>query len=215
MGERLVECIDHHGEPFGRARVGGLGGLALLWPHGGDDGHLVLHRIEDHHHRRADQQGIGNADRVGIGLGELFDQADGVIAHIAEDPERHGRQRWRQVDRRLLKEIPQCLERAALARLERLRIARRRPVDLCLIAIGAPDQVGREADDRIAPAHRSALDGFQEEAHRLLIRELEHRRNGRFEIGDQARPDGLRLASAMNPGKLREVGIEPHRQGPP
>ena len=45
-------------------------------------------------------------------------------------------------------------------------VGQRRAIDLGRFAVGAPDQVRLEADDRIAAARGAAFDGFEQEAHR-------------------------------------------------
>ena len=65
----------------------------------------------------------------------------------------------------------------------------------------APDQIGIEPDDRIAPAHRAALDRFEQEAHRPAARDLEEGRDRRLEVGDQRGPHDLRLAARIALGE--------------
>ena len=79
------------------------------------------------------------------------------------------------------------------------------------IAAAAPDQVGLEADRRVAPAHRAALDRFEQEAVGPAFGELEHRRDRRLEIGDQRGPDHLRLPGLVAGDELGRIGARRHR----
>ena len=54
-----------------------------------------------------------------------------------------------------------------------------------------PDRVA--ADDGVAAAGRTAFDRLEETV-RPLMRELEHDRDRRFEVGDEPRPSDLRRA---------------------
>ena len=58
----------------------------------------------------------------------------------------------------------------------------------------APDQIGVEPDDRIAPPHRAALDRFEQNAHRPTVRDLEEGRHRRLEVGNQGGPHHLRFS---------------------
>ena len=66
--------------------------------------------------------------------------------------------------------------------------------------------VGLEPDDRIASAHFAAFDRFEQKAHRRACRrgragDLQKGGNRRFQIGDQRRPDHLRLAGRIALGE--------------
>jgi hypothetical protein len=63
-------------------------------------------------------------------------------------------------------------------------------IDLGAAVDRAPDQIGIEPDDRIAPAHSAAFDRFQEKA-RSAAGDLEEGRHRRFEIGNERGPDDL------------------------
>ena len=64
-------------------------------------------------------------------------------------------------------------------------------VDLGPVAEGAPDDVGSDADDRVAPAHGAALHRFQQAADGLPVAQLQGRRDRRLEVGDEPRPHHL------------------------
>ena len=93
-----------------------------------------------------------------------------------------------------------------------------RTVDLGLGAVGAPDQIGLAADDGIAAARGAPLHQLQKKAVRPLMRELQHGRDRRLQIGNQPRPGHLRHAlvvTAREAGKVRLDGVAPAllRQG--
>ena len=83
-----------------------------------------------------------------------------------------------------------------------------------LVAVGAPDEVGLEADDGIAPARGAALDRLQQEAHRLVGGELQVGGDGRLEVGDEARPHDLRRARVIALGEGGERRHRFHLTGP-
>src|SRR5260221_16710 len=74
----------------------------------------------------------------------------------------------------------------------------------------APDHVGIEADDGVAPTHRAALDRFEQEAHRPLAANLEEGRHRRFEVRDQRRPHDLGLAPRVALGECRCLRLDLH-----
>ena len=51
-------------------------------------------------------------------------------------------------------------------------IDKRPPVDLGPPAVRAPDEIGLQSDDRVASAHRTAFDRFEQEAVMLIAGEL-------------------------------------------
>ncbi len=195
--ERLVERIDHGGEALDRARQRGLRCHAGVHPHRGDHGDRVLDRVENNDERRANQDGVGNADRIAARRRQILHQADHVVAEIAEHAGRHRRQRRRQRDAAFGDDVAQRGERRVARRHESGRIGVRRAVDLRALAVDAEDEVGLEPDDRIAPAHRAAFDRFQKKTHRPAARDLQEGRDRRFQIGDQSGPDELRLAGRV------------------
>ena len=85
------------------------GGHALIGADGRDDRQFVLHGIEDDDQRRPDHHRIGHVDGAPAIIGEVFDEADGVEAHVAEDPGRHRRQVVGQVDGRFGEEVAEGL----------------------------------------------------------------------------------------------------------
>ena len=137
----------------------------------------------------------------------MLDQAHRVVAHVADHAGGDRRQLGRQVDARLGQERAQRFEGRQLLGLEGVRMALRLAVDLGLVTEGAPDNVGVDADDGIAAAHRTALDRFQQAAHGAPVGQLEHGRDGRLEIGDQARPYHLRSAGRVVLGEHAGGGL--------
>jgi hypothetical protein len=70
-------------------------------------------------------------------------------------------------------------------------------IDVGAITVGAPDQIGIESDDRVTAAGCAAFDGFQQKAVGFAFAELEKRRDRRFEVGDERRPNHLRLPARI------------------
>src|SRR5262249_4523627 len=83
-------------------------------------------------------------------------------------------------------------------------------IDLSPPGHGAPNEIGIEPDDRIAPAHRAALDRFQQKAQRTGTRNLEESRYRRFEVGHQRGPDDLGLAARIAFGNRRPLRLDLH-----
>src|SRR6185369_1231714 len=105
---------------------------------------------------------------------------------------------------------PQRLQGGKLLDLEGGWLRQRLAIDLGLVAESAPDDVGRDADDRVAPANGPALNRFQEAADGLPVAQFQRRRDGSLEVGDKPRPYHLRLALAIAVGKggARRQGLE-------
>ena len=194
-----------------RARERRLGADAGFRPHRRDHGDAVLHRVEHHDQRRADQDRVGNADRIGMAGGQLLHQPHHVVAEIAEHAGRHRRQAVGQRDAAFGDQRAQRLERRLAGRARSRRawrcalrlISARAPFD-------APDQVGLEADDRIAAAHRAAFDRLEQEAHRPRARDLQERRDRRLQVGDQRGPHHLRLAARVARGEALGRRLDLH-----
>ena len=203
MVQRAVERVDDLADPLLRAHIGGARRHAVLGIDGGGDRHLVLHAVEDRHDGGADQHGVGQAQRVRVGLRQLLHQPHHVIAHVAEDARRHGWRILRQLDAALGEKGAQRLRAAAGPS------PRRAPAGLVpalrliggLAALDLPDQVRVEADDRVAPAHGAALDRFQQEGIARIAGQLQLGGDGRFEVGDEPGRQDLRLAPAHRRGR--------------
>ena len=212
MIERRFERVDHRIEPGHRALVGGAGRDPGHRANRGHNRHLIARPVEHHHDGRADEKRFGHADRVGLGRREALHTPHHVVAEIAEYACRHRRQARRHFDARFGKQRSQRVERVARAGDESVRIDKRPAVDLGMIAARAEDEVGIEADHRIAAALRSALDRFeQEHIARAAARKLEISRHGRLEIGDQRRDRDLGLAGDIGACERFVVGQGGHR----
>ena len=100
---------------------------------------------------------VGQAERVRVGVRQALDQPDHVVAHVAEQAGRHQRQAVRQVDRGSRRSAGAGCPAPARrrARTRRGRSARARLIS-ARVAAAAPDQVGLDAQDRVAAAHRAA-----------------------------------------------------------
>ena len=88
-------------QPRLAAGIGGLGVHALIGPDRRDDDDLVLHAVEDGGDGGPQQDGVGQAQRVGRRIGQIFHLPRHVIAQIAEQAGRHGRQAVRAASSRV------------------------------------------------------------------------------------------------------------------
>ena len=201
--ERPVEAFDDAGQPLDRARERGLGVDAFLRAHRRHHRDRILHRVEHDDDGRAHQHRVGNADRIGIGRRQFLHQPHHVVAEIAEHAGRHRRQAVGQVDAAFRDQRAQRLERRLGAGREGVGLGARAAVDLGLRAVGAPDQIRLEPDDRIAAAHRAAFHRLQQKAHRLAAAELEEGRDRRLQVGDQRGPHHLRLRRGRSVRRMR------------
>jgi hypothetical protein len=82
--------------------------------HRRDDGELVLDIVEHRDDRRAQEQAVGQAEDVRIGVGQPFHQPHHVVAHVAEQACRHRRQPRRQLYPGLLDDGAQRSEGSGL-----------------------------------------------------------------------------------------------------
>ncbi len=183
-----VERVDHRSQTLDGTGMGLGGAHAGRRTDGGHHGDLVADGVEDDDHGRANQHRVGKAERIRRRRPERFHLADHVVAEIAEDSGCHRREARRQGQAGFGDDGAESVERLPGQRVED-RTALGIAIDLGLAVPHAEDQVGCESDDRIAAADRAAFDGFEEEAVGAARRQLEHRRNRRFEIGHQPRPD--------------------------
>jgi hypothetical protein len=180
-------------------------------PGGRDHRHLALHPVEHRDDRGAHQHRVGQAERVGVHVRQMLDQPDHVVAEIAEQPGGGGGQVGGHVDGGFRPKPAQRVQRRGLAHP---RTRRGRSAPAVQAAVGAPafpDQVGLHPDDRIAPAHLAAGHRFEDEGVAARIRQLQHHRDRRVEIGGQPGVD--QLVPAFGPAGLefREIGGQGHR----
>ena len=78
-------------------------------------------------------------------------------------------------------------------------------------AAALPDEVGLHAHDRVAAAHLAAGDAFEEEAVLARLGQLQHQRDRRVEVGDEAGPDHLVAARGEAGGEVLDRREELHR----
>jgi hypothetical protein len=205
--ERRFQRRHHRVEPRLGALVGDARHDAGRRTHRRHYRHLVARRVEDDYHRGAHEQRVGHADRIGLGRRQPLHMAHHVVAEIAEHARRHRRQSGRHVDVRFGEQRAQCVERLAGAGDERVGIDERAAIDLGACAGRTPDDVGVEADHRIAAALRAAFDRLeQEHIAGPADGELEIGRDRRLEIGDQGRHDHARAPGAVAAGEIVVVG---------
>ena len=159
--------------------------------------------VEQRHHGRPQEHRVGQAEAVRIGVRQALDQPDHVVAHVAEQSGRHQRQppgrsiRLSAISWRRLASAGSAQGSNASA------VEAGAPVDLGAVAAAAPDQVGLDAQDRIAAADRAAGHALQQEAEGAAIGELEQGRDRRLQVGHQRGRDHLRPARLVGGGEAR------------
>ena len=205
-----VEVHDRVRQPLGRARIGRprVGGVAGA--HRRDEGHLVLHRVDRGHDGRAHHHRVGQAQRVGVGLGDLLHLADHLVAEIAEQARHPRRQAARQLHPALVEHGAQGLERLAGVGLERLGVPAGRAVDLGPVAPAAPHEVGLEADETVAAPRVAPGDAFEHEGVPAGLGQLQHQRDRGLEVGGDGAVN--RDVAALRIGRLEggEIGLDMH-----
>ena len=209
LDRQVVKAAQRLHHPLGRLGIGRARGQAVVGPGGRAQRHLAFHAVQHRHDRRADQHRVGRADRVGVHVGQVFDQPDHVVAEIAVKPRRAGRNALGHVDPAFADQRPQAVERGPVVGLKRLR-PQRPAVDAGAAVAAFPDQVGLHADHRIASALLAPGHAFQHEAVGLRGGEFQHQADRRVEIGGQA--DGDKLVAAARPARLErgEIGRQVH-----
>ena len=155
-GSGVIERRDDALQALAGCLVGCLRRLPRIGAHRCHDGDLVLHRIENGHHGGAHQDAIGDVQRVGRHVRKALDEPYGVVADVPEHAGRHGRQLGRQLQLGFGEEGAQRGERRQLVGPEGVGLRNRRAVDGGRVALGAPYEVGLEADHRVAAAGRPA-----------------------------------------------------------
>ena len=203
-------------EPLHGAVIGGFGRDALLRAYRGDDGHLVLHGVENDHDRGPHQKRVGHAHGIGL----VRTAASRPAARCRSSDSRTRPPTWAANARgsppsrassssRSALSVPALQGWNASASLSGIF------VDLGAITLGAPQNVGIEADDRITAPDGAAFDGFEEERVRPVCGELQHRRDGRLKIGDQLRGDKLGCAFRIALGEFGKRRLDLHGLGNP
>lgn len=207
VGQELVEPVQDDVQPLSGSRIGSLRADPWGWTHRGYDAKLVLHAVEDHDQRGPHENAVGQAEVVGLAVGQVLDQPHRIVAHIAENAGRHGRQRLGQCDLGFGQQRAQALKRRLRGRRERIPVGLGAAVDFGLVALRPPNHIRFAADDRVAAAIGTALDGLEQKAVGPLVCDLEHGGDGRFQIGHEARPDHLRHALVIEARERREVRL--------
>ena len=184
-------------DPFGGLRIGAPGGLLVAGPGGGNHGHVAFDPVKHGNHCRSDHDRIGQLQRVGVHVRQVFDMADHIVAQIAEKPGRGLRQICRQIYPAFGDQGAQIVQRVAVLLVKSLRIEPCVAVQVRGFAMAAPDQIGFHTNDRIPPAHLATGDRFQHKRVFGSTRQLEHQRNRRIQISGQTRVDDLVLTSLV------------------
>ena len=190
-----------------RVAPGGVGVQAGGGPDRRHQGQRVAHMVEDGDQRRADQHRLGDAEHVRVLLRQPLDLADHVVAEIAEQPRRDGRQPGRHRHAAGLDQGAQAVHRRRGLGREGMRGGQRVAVDLGPPVAAAPDQVGRHADGGESAARRAAFHALQQEGVRPALRQPQEGADRRVEVGDAFAEDRL-AASGGQP--LAEGGGRGH-----
>ena len=78
-GRRTLEIAHRVHHPFTGLRIGRARVLTVAGPDRGDHRHLALDAVHDHHHRGPQHHRIGQVERVGVDVWQVFDQPDNVV----------------------------------------------------------------------------------------------------------------------------------------
>ena len=215
LGGRAVEVAHRVHHPLGGLGVGGARVEAGAGPGRAHHRHLALDPVHHQHDRGPQHQRVGQAERVGVDVGQMLDQPHHVVAEIAEEPRGHRRQFGRQVDPALGDERAQARQRVGRLVLPAVGVEAGGAVEPRRGAAAFPDEVGLHAHEGIAPAHLAAGDAFEEKAVLARLGELQHQRDRRVEVGDEPGPDHLVPARGEGRGEVFDGGEElhPRRQG--
>ena len=226
VGDRLWRCVP--GYPIGRVDEAGveirdgrrktlprsLPGLLRRffrhWPDGRDDVEPIQHGIENCDDCWPDQHAIGNSQQIGIRVGQTLDLTDHAIAEISEKSACHWRQGCWDRDPTLVEQLAQAVERFRFESNEGIGIDCRLTIDRRLTPKTAPDEVGFQPYHRVSPSVGAPLNGLEQEAKRLAIRNLQECRHRSIKIGDQTRPDERRFFPAEGGGESFEVWLTGH-----
>src|SRR5208283_4738050 len=132
-----------------------------------------------------------------------------VVAEIAEDAGRHGRQVRTPGNGGLSDELAQRLQRRLAARFEDLGGAQRVSIDRGARALDAENHVRVEADHRVAAARGAAFDRLEQKAIAgALLRELQIGGNRRLEIAHEADRDEARPPGFVIGGESLEIRLQ-------
>src|SRR5215217_8306041 len=118
---------------------------------------------------------------------------------------------WRDWSSDVCSSDLQRVKRRALVDRKAPPGALRLAVDLGDAVAAAPDEVGVEADHRVAAAHRAALDRFEEERRAFVaLAQLQEGRDRRLEVADEGCPDDAGLAGPIARGEGLEARLGEH-----
>ena len=211
-GHRTFQIRDHPLQARAGRVIGGFGGGRIIRPYRSDHRNRIVHGVEYGDHRRTDELPVRHVDMGRVLVWNGLGQAYGVVAEIAEETGGHRRHALGQIYTGFGEQGAERgqgpVRHGDGTGLECARVIACLAVDFRHIPPAAPDQVRTQPDEGITAANGPALDGFEQEAVGLTLRQLDHRRDRRFQIGNQPGRDDLRLAPAERFGKRREIGRE-------
>ena len=150
-----------------------------------------LHAVDDEDDRGAHHDRVGQAEGVGVDVRQALDEADHVVAEVAEEAGGHRRQAVGQLDGALGDEGAEARERVGRLVRPAVGVEAGGAVEAGARAAALPEEVGLHADDRVAAADLAAGDALEQEAVLARLGELQHQRDRGVEVGDEAGPDHL------------------------
>ena len=195
IGHRFARGDRQGGAELAQGRIDplprtchGSGGVARL-PDRGDGEQRIGQPVEHQNDRGAHEQHVGQVERAVGRAGQGLDQADGLIAEIADETgEGGGQALGHGIDAAGRGECAQFGQRIAFERGEGLGIELPVAVDLGCIAARAEHQIGIEPEQAVAPAHLAALDRFEQEVAAPRHDQPPRRAHRRIAVGDDPPP---------------------------
>ncbi len=205
---QIAQAIHH---PFRRLGVGRPRGKPARNPGRGNHRHLALHAVQHRDDRGADQFRIGQAQRVGVHLRQVFHQPDHVIAEITEEARRHRRQPLGHLDPAFRQKVAQSLQRVAGKVGKGLAVEARLAVDAAFVPVALPDEVRLHPDDGVAAPDLATRDRFQHEGIGPGVAQFQHQADRSIQVRRQPGPDDLVLSGGPPRLELGKTGGKLHQ----
>jgi tetratricopeptide (TPR) repeat protein len=141
-GWRTVQIAQRVHHTLCRLGIGRAGRETRGCPSGGHHRHLALHTVQHRHHRRPHQHSVGQANGVGVHIGQAFHQTDHVIAQIAKQPRRNGGQTCGQINAAFGQQRTQGIQWRCILRRKGRAVKTGLAVDKGARAFAFPNQIG-------------------------------------------------------------------------
>ena len=171
------------------------------------------------------EQHVGQGQRAVGRARQALDEADGLVAEIADEAgERRGQAFRQRIDPAGPSQRAQFGQRIARTRHKGLAVEPPVAVDRRFIAAGAEHQIGVEAEQAVAPAHLAALDAFEQEVAAARHHQPPRRAHRRVAVGNDPAPHQCRPAVRQRGGGCggvfgqaggRTVGTAAHEAAAP